>query len=171
MQNNNDVANRWQEHNGVITFSVTSQGYRGKEWIKYFKTKNVLIGEDTKQLLLSTSFEPKKGKTYQIEIIKGGVFFFRHRVTSRVFGEAKKRKLVWPNPEIGCLVRDMFTDEEIKCMDISCIATMHKPIIHRNSPYIFCVVSYDGSPWLKTYYAGSNRYWREDTGFAFVTLK
>jgi hypothetical protein len=158
----------WQELNDVITFSLTSQGWTGEEWIEYFNTKNIQTGVCTKALLLSESFKSIKGKTYQIGIIKGDCISYKHRFTSRVLQEARERKFGKLNLEVGCLMRYFFTDEEIKSMGISSVVVMHKPVVHFRNPTLLCVTSYDNIPCLKSYYGATNRYWKPKTGFAFA---
>lgn len=166
----NDVISlpiKWQESNGAINFSLTSQGWAGEEWIEYFKINKIKIGVCTKALILSESFKPVKGKTYQIEVIKGDCISYKHRFTSMVLKEARERKISKINIEVACLIRYFFTDDEIEKMGLCCIVIMHKPVIYFRNPSVLCVISYDGVPCIKSYYAESNRYWKPKTGFAF----
>jgi hypothetical protein len=38
-----------------------------------------------------------------------------------------------PHAEVACLIRDTFSDEDLREMGLDCIITMHKPISHSNN--------------------------------------
>ena len=119
---------RWREQDGVTYFSVTSDGTTGPQWIERLEKKGIKLSKWAKDVLNSPDFKPTNGATTEVAVLKGMLFEDNDRVTSKIRAEAGKRKLVNPNAELGCLVRDMFTDEEIEAMGLVWIVTMHKPI-------------------------------------------
>ena len=158
----------WFEKDGMIYFTVTSNGKSGKDWIKHFESKGIKIGDYARQILLKIK-PSKKGTVTQIAVIKGEFFSDDNRITSNIRTEADKRKLSKPNAEVGCLVRDMFTDEEIKKMGLTWIVTMHEPIKDSDGdPSLLYADRDDDDSWLSTYYDNPDSRWNRESGFAFV---
>jgi hypothetical protein len=164
------VGSKFSEHDGGIYFTVTSNGFSGKDWIKHFNKKGVEIGNYAKQLLLSEDFKPsKKGTTSQIVVIKGEFFSDNDRITSKIREEADRRNMTKPNAEVACLIRDLFTDDEIKAMGLSWIVTMHEPIKDSDGdPHLLSTNRNGNKSWLSTYYGPPDRRWHRGSGFAFV---
>lgn len=119
---------KWREKDGVIYFSVTSNGKTGQEWIEYFKNKNIDLSSRTKEVLLSPDFQPTNGYTYNIAVLRGRWFINADRYVYNIRADADKRGFTEPNAEVACLIRVMFTDEELKAMGLWEIVTMHEPI-------------------------------------------
>ncbi|MBU3934487.1 hypothetical protein KKC00_00760, partial [Patescibacteria group bacterium] len=82
---------------------------------------------------------------------------------------AERRKLAKPNAEVACLIREMFSDEELETMGLWWIVVFHEPI--RDSDGDPCLLSAyrgGGGRWL---YADDDRpdgHWNSDNGFAFL---
>ena len=158
----------WFEKDGMIYFTVTSNGKSGKDWIKHFESKGIKIGDYARQILLKIK-PSKKGTVTQIAVIKGEFFSDDNRITSNIRIEADKRKFGKPNAEVGCLIRDMFTDEEIKKMGLSWIVIMHEPIKDSDGdPYLLCTYRSDDDSWLCADYGNPDVRWNREDGFAFV---
>ena len=64
----------WREENGVIRFEVTSDGTSGEDWIARLESKNLRVGDYTKQLLNSPDFIPTMGITTEVAVLKGMLF-------------------------------------------------------------------------------------------------
>jgi len=160
----------WREEDGVIYFTVTSNGFSGKDWIKHFESKKIKVGDYAKQLLLSKDFKPsKKGAVSQIAVIKGEFFSDSDRITSNIRNEADKRKFEKPNAEVACLIRDMFTDEQIKEMGLWWIVAMHEPIKDSDGDLsLLGTYRFDSESWLFTRYGRPGYGWIREYGFAFV---
>ena len=162
---------RWREENGMIYFTVVSNGRTGQQWIDYFEENGIRIGEYAKSLLLSPDFKSTTGIKYEIAVLKGELFDNDNRVTSRIRTEAGTRKLAKPEAEVACLIREMFSDdEEIKAMGLSWIITMHEPIKDSdgNLNLLGADRRGDGS-WLRAYCGKPDGCWGRDDGFAFVS--
>ncbi len=159
----------WREQDGVIRFSVTSNGRTGEEWIIYFESKGIKLTRWAKDLLRSTAFQPTNGVTTEIAVMKGSLFTDDDRITSKIRAEADKRNFTKPNPEVACLIRDMFTDQEIKEMGLTWIVTMHDPIEDSDrDPNLLSTDRNSDGPWLYTYYGRPGSRWSRDDGFAFA---
>jgi len=160
---------RFREQDGVIYFTVTSDGTTGEEWIKRLEKKGFRVGDYAKQLLRSDDFKPTKGVATEIAVLKGMLFNDSDRVTKNIRNEADKRQLAKPNPEVACLIREMFTDKEIEAMGLVYIVTMHEPIKDSDGDlHVLSVHRRDNGQWLNTYYDDPGGQWGQAGGFAFV---
>ena len=160
---------RWHEQDGVIYFSVTSDGTTGEAWIKRLEDKGFRIGDYAKSLLRSPNFKPTKGVTYEIAILKGMIFEDNGRITKKIRSEADKRKLTKPNAEVACLIRENFSDEEIEAMGLWWIVIMHEPIKDSDGGADLLGVSRrDDGCWLSACCVGPGSRWGRGSGVAFV---
>lgn len=159
----------WREEDGVIYFSVTSDGTTGAEWIARLEKKGYRVGDYAKQLLLSKSFLPTTGVTTEVAVLKGMLFEDNDRITKKIRTEAANRKLETPNAEIACLIREKFTDEEIKAMGLTWIVAMHEPIKDSvGGPFLLRADRGVGGRWLFAYYGKPDFRWFREGGFAFA---
>ena len=158
-----------REENGVIRFLVTSDGTTGPEWIERLERKGFRVGGHTKSILRSPDFKPTSGVTIEIAVLKGELFEGDDRTTENVRVEAGRRGLMAPNAEVACLIREKFSDKEIKEIGLWSIIVMHEPI--EDSDGDSCLLGanrYIGGHWLSTCYGGPDGRWFHDSGFAFV---
>jgi hypothetical protein len=155
---------KWFEKDGMIYFTVTSNGKSGKEWIEHFEFRRIKMNDRTRRILLKIKAS-KKSTTFQIVVIKGKL----NRITLNIRTEADKRKFEKPNAEVACLIRDMFTDGEINMMGLMWIATMHEPIKDSDGdPIILGTGCYDSDSWLLANLDEPGSEWHREGGFAFV---
>jgi len=128
MENQNEK--KWYEEDGVIYFSVTSDGKTGQEWLKHFEKKNYLNDYNMRstQNLFFSKIKPTKGVTYELAVLRGKLFSDRGRTNYEIGAKANNRKLTTPSMEIACLVRDKFTYGELEAMGLGWLVIMHKPI-------------------------------------------
>lgn len=170
----------WREQDGVIYFSVTSDGTIGEEWIKRLKSKGFYITETAKRMLRSPHFSPTNGVTIEVAILKGTIFKDDDRIMGNVYAEAKKRKLMTPNVEVACLIREKFMGEEIEAMGLSWIVVVHEPIKGSDGEYpipgsdgeypSLLNVQHDSvGRWLSTCHSDPRTGWSRETGLAFVS--
>ncbi|PIT94272.1 hypothetical protein COT98_04650 [Candidatus Falkowbacteria bacterium CG10_big_fil_rev_8_21_14_0_10_39_9] len=160
---------RWREKDGVIYFTVTSDGTTGEEWIKLLEKKNFCVGDYAKQILRSDDFKPTTGATTEIAVLKGVLFNDNDRIAKNIRDEAHRRQLIKPNAEVACLIREMFTDKEIEAMGLFWIVAMHEPIKDFGGDLLLLSVDRCGhGQWLNTYYDNSDNQWNQARGFAFV---
>ena len=159
---------KWYEVDGMIYIKVISDGTTGEQWIVRLEKKGFKLSKWAKDLLLSKDFNPTTGIVYTIAVLKGSLFTDSNRVTKKIRSEAAKRKLVTPNPEVACLIREMFTDYEIEAMGISWIVTFHKPIKDSDGDLsLLYTFRYDDGSWLSTHYDNPGSSWHSGYGFAF----
>ncbi len=159
---------KWWEENDVVYFKVTSDGTTGQVWINRLEKQGLKVSDWAKQLLLSKDFKPTAGIVYTIAVLKGKLFTNSDRITKKIRSEAAKRKLVTPNPEVACLIREMFTDDEINSMGLSWIVTFHKPIKDSGGGLsLLSALRSDGGGWLSTSYGSPVNGWFGGGGFTF----
>lgn len=159
----------WREVDGVIYFSVTSDGTTGEEWIARLEKKGYHVSVYTKILLRSGDFKPTSGNTTAIAVLKGVIFKDVDRITKKIRAEAERRKLTKPNVEVACLIREMFTDKEIEDMGLSWIVTMHEPIEDSTGALsLLRSYRYGNGSCLYPRCDDPDGYWDSDGGFAFA---
>ena len=159
----------WREEDGVIYFSVTSDGTTGDDWIKRPEGNGFDVGGYVKSILRSADFKPTSGVTTEVAVLKGMLFEDNDRITKKIRAEADKRKLTKPNAEVACLIREMFTDEEIEAMGLVWIVAMHEPIgDHDGDPDLLLAGRGGGGRCLITYYGWPDSRWGHGGGFAFA---
>ena len=159
----------WREEDSVIYFSVTSDGTTGEEWITYLEGKGFRVSDYAKSILRSPDFKPTPaGTMYHIAVLKGELFSDDNRITKNIRAEAKKRKFITPHPEVACLIRDQFSDEDIKAMGLWYITAMHEPIVSAGDPFLLDVARGAGGRWLGADYGMPDDRWYRANGFAFA---
>ncbi len=123
-----EVARKWREEDGVIYFSVTSDGTTGPKWTTRLVEKGFCLSDGAKQILQSPNFKQTKGVTTEIAVLKGSLWNESNRNTKNIRAKAQKRKLLPPNAEVACLIREKFTNKELEAMGLVWVAIMHEPI-------------------------------------------
>jgi hypothetical protein len=158
----------WREENGVIYFSVTSDGTSGEEWITRLESKGFRINNYAKSVLRSKNFKSEKPTTYEIAVLKGEIFSDNKRITKNIRKEARKRSLSIPNAEVACLIREKFSDKELEAMGLYWIVTMHEPIKDSDGGSTLLSADRSDSGSRDTDYVGPGDKWDRSNGFAFV---
>jgi len=166
---------KFDEEAGVITFTVTSNGKTGEEWIVWseangYKRGNNYANNYVKQLVRSSDFQPTSGITHTIKVLKGELYDDADRITKKIRTDADERKLTKPNAEISCLIREKFSNAELEIMGLFSIITMHEPISNSNgAPLLLEARSHDGNLWLNVNFDRPGDVWLRGHGFAFLS--
>jgi len=159
----------WREQDGVIYFSVTSDGTTGSQWIERLTKGNYRVGDYAKSVLRSNDFKPTTGVTYEVAVLKGMLFNDSDRTTKNIRAEATKRKFTAPNAEVACLIREKFTDEELEAMGLWWIVVMHEPINDSDGdPGLLDAGRSDDGRWLGTCCGRPDYEFSREFGFAVV---
>lgn len=160
---------RWREEDEVIYFSVVSDGTTGDGWIERLKSKGFQISKWARDLLLSPDFKPTSGVKYEVAVLKGKLFTDSNRVTKNIRARADRRNWAKPSPEIVCLIREMFSDQEIEAMGLWVIVAMHAPIKDSNGdPDLLGASRHGNGRWLGACCDYPGLGWIRDNGFAFI---
>lgn len=162
---------KWHEENGVIYFTVTSDGTTGEAWIERLESKGFDVSRYAKGVLRSADFRPTSGVTTEIAVLKGALFANSNRVTKNIRANATERKFTSPNAEIACLIREKFTGAEIKDMGLSAIIVMHEPIDSAGYPFLLHAHRDVGVGWLDAFCGEPDDGWYRDRGFAFAVAQ
>ena len=159
----------WREEDGVIYFSVTSDGTTGEDGITRLESKRFRVDDYSKQALRSPDFKPTNGVTTEVAVLKGMLFEDNDRITKKIRAEADKRKLGKPEPELACLIHEKFTDKEIEAMGLIWIVAMHEPINDSDGDPSLLGANRSGvGRWVDAYYGRPDGKWHRDSGFAFA---
>lgn len=159
----------WREQDGIIYFSVTSDGTTGEGLITRLESKGSRLSEPAKWVLRSPEFKPTNGVTTEIAVLKGMLFKDEDRTTENIRVKAQGRKLITPNAEVACLIREKFTDKEIEEMGLVWIVAMHDPISDSaGDPFLLSVIRDDDGRWLGAFCGGPGSRWCHSDGFAFA---
>jgi hypothetical protein len=159
----------WREEDGVIYFSVESDGTTGEGWITRLESKCFRVGDYAKQVLRMPSFKPTSGVTTEVAVLRGMLFNDNDRITKKIRHEADKRKLSKPNAELACLIREKFTDKEVEQMGLWYIVAMHEPINDSDGgPDLLCADRDSDGRWLDACHGRPDRRWHRGYGFAFA---
>jgi hypothetical protein len=130
----------WREKNGIIYFSVLSDGTTGAEWVERLGRKGLLGKPDwfTKEYLqkslLAREFIPTNGVITEVAILKSILFNYIERKNEIVRRYASENKLIEPTPEVACLIMEKFSKEDFLMMGLTDIKVMHKPFSNSDRP-------------------------------------
>jgi hypothetical protein len=162
---------KWTEKDGMIYFSVTSDGTSGPDWITRLEGKGFQLSKWTKDVLNSSDFRPSpSGTTHNCAVLRGELFSDENRITKKIRAEAGRRKFGKPNAEVACLIRENFSDDEIKAMGLWWLVTMHEPINDSvGGPDLLGARRYDVGRRLYACYDGPGNRWAREVGFVFVS--
>ena len=157
-----------RDEDGIIYFSVTSDGTTGEGWITRLEAKGFRVGNYAKQLLRSYDFQPTKGVTTEVAVLKGSRWHDDDRITKKIRAEAFKMKFASINAEMACLIREYFTDQALKELGLNWINIMHDPIKVNGETYRLVVHRNDGGGWLDAHDGIAYDGWSRSDGFAFA---
>lgn len=167
----------WKESDGVVYFSVTSDGTTGEQWVNRLKKDGFILDGNTDSILRSASFCPTNKVTYVVAVFKGYLFTDSRRTDQGIREDAKER-MSWlnsPNIELACLIREKLSDRKMHRMGIEYLLVMHQPVMKANGEeFLFCLgEDYDGNS--DCLYAdgnrGQKRTFADYDGFAFAWIK
>lgn len=164
--------NSWYEKDGIVYFRITFDGTKGVDWMPRLEKKGFRLGDLAKQMLRSLDFKPtQQGTTVDVAVLRSGLFADSDRDTETICAYAEactmpdQRELIRSNSDLACLIREQFTDEDLKAMGLQFILVMHKSV---NGKSLFCVDRDDTGRRLYAYYDRPFIRWGRDGGFAFI---
>jgi len=158
---------QWYEKNGMIRFTVISDGTTGEQWIARLESKGFKLSKWAKELLLSEDFKATTGTIYDIAVINGGSFTDKDRVSGTIVREAMGHKFIKLSPEAACLIREKFSDEEMEKMGFNWMVFMHKPIMDSAGDPNLLGTFHSEKNYLGALPAGNGMGWNKGIGFVF----
>lgn len=160
---------KWREQDGIIYFSVISDGTTGEEWIKRLKKNGFMISDYAESVLRSKDFKSSSGVTTEIAVLKSMLWNDDDRTTKNILAYAMERQFSVPNTEVACLIREKFSDKEIEAMGLLWIVAMHEPIKDSGgAPMLLNASRGGGGSWLDAGYGSLGGRWGRGGGFAFA---
>jgi len=152
---------------GVIRFTLVSNGFTGDQWIKNFKVKGFPPHTYVERMLQHQDFVPTPaGTVHNIAVLPGKLYSCNGRITKDIRADAKKRKMTDPHAEVACLIREMFSNQDTKEMGLGRIITMHEPILDFvGNPRV--LGTHAGVYELNAYSGDPDNGWLLQYGFAF----
>lgn len=163
-----ELVARWRKgDDGVIYFSVPSYSMSGSKWLRRFQGLGFIINIITQGILRSRSFQSSSAGTYEIAVFSGSLFEDGDRSISKIRLRAAHRHFLIPNADLACLIRDNFSNKEIRAMGLKRIIVMHQPI----DGYMLMFGCDGAGLWLDKCDDRLGDDWgREEEGFAFVVF-
>lgn len=167
---NTELKPKWWEKNGIIYFSVTSDGATGEEWITRLESRGLKVNYSTRSILRSEYFKPTSGVTTKIAVIKGELFKLTDRSTKKIRSFAVKQRLNSPNIEVVCLIWEILSKKDVEAMGLKSIVVMHKPIkISIGDSVMLGICLTETGLSILTFCDFSSRLrWLPEVGFAFA---
>ncbi len=176
-------AKRWHREGDVIHFheKFVSDGTTGPNWIPRSEKKGFRVGSYAKSVLLSKPdpkrpekayFDPTNGTVYRPIAICGT--FWKNaseRLTKNIRAESESPKRGWakPHAELMCLLREAFSDNELREMGIWYLVGLHDPIEDSDGvPILLSADRYDDGQWLNSYYGRPDGRWSVHGAFVSV---
>ncbi len=171
MANDQKASPVWYEQDGVIYFSVFSDGIMGGNLIRSLEYQGYRLGDEAKVIIRSTNFRPVLGTVTNVAVIKGSNFEELGRNTSKVRAFAAQRKFQTIDTEVISLIRQMFTDSHLSDMGLLWMVGMHEPVEVYGEPRLLGLHRVEGSDYrgdfLVSFRGQDSATWDRDTGFVF----
>jgi hypothetical protein len=166
----------WQVVDGVIYFTVTSDGTTGPQWIERLEKRGNRIGDYAKSALLSPDFKSTTGITTRMAVLPGEWFFREEKraTTSEIRDKARRQwKLATPAAETACLTRCKFSDKDLEAMGLVYIVVCHEPVRVYGCqilghPNLLGPSRHGYGHWLDAYCGKPDSIWDRHGGFAFA---
>jgi len=153
---------------GIIYLSLVTDGASGEDWIFRLEKAGDKVGRYAKIVLRSKKFIPTK-KTHQVAIIKGSLLKDQNNFINELLKEAKLKKLARPTPELACIFREKFSNEDLEEMGLNWVVVMHRPAYDLNNDPIFLGIGRFGfGDAIKMIHGTQNVMCNHGFGFLFV---
>lgn len=177
MENDYELSNeqKWQKENNAIYFSVQSDGTTGPKWIDRLREQGKGVTENAKALLMSRKFKATKNIKKDLVILffddidckNSNIYEYRY-----IYANKSRHKLERADAETACLIRELFSDKEIKKMGFSLIIVPHDKIRDKTNERVTFQISSSGfGNWLDVHRTDSNNGYYNSFGFVFVLAK
>jgi hypothetical protein len=153
------------EKDGLIYFSVTSDGTTGPEWIDRLKKKGFHMESWVKDLLGIKNLRPTTGVTYDVVILRGKLL--DDISNANIFSKANSHGLSRSNTESLCLIRDKFSDDDLEDLGLRFVVSISRNVLgHENYPELNFAGRHDIGRWMIC--DGRDTSFARGCGFIFV---
>ena len=167
--NPKSLEQKWTEEKEVIYFTLPStDGTDAEGWITRLELQGFKPMGDAKGVLLAGELKPTTGVVYPVAVIRGTAITDEDRITHKIQAEGANRKWKDLPLEAVCLIREMFSDKDLKAMGLYWIVGMtSKPVQFRGGPRFLGADRDGGGSGLDAGWAGPDGGWNAAGGFAF----
>jgi hypothetical protein len=107
------------------------------------------------------------GIVHELAILPAKFFPDSERITRTIRAEGKKRGWNELNPEVICILRENFSDDDLEKMGLWYIVGIHEPIEVDGNPHFLDAYRHDGGRWLGANWAFPLGSWRDNGAFAW----
>lgn len=163
------------DEDGNLHFTVTSNGFTVEQWKSHFSLTRIVPFHTENVLFHGRGYSaPTNGVTYHIVVCPGVKWSANDRTVENIRAYGDEKKWEAPHWEVALLIHDIFTNEQLKRMGFSYIATIHEPIRFgaNNNLYLFgSDMSKSGDDYFLNVGPGGPECWEDNGGFAFVLFK
>jgi hypothetical protein len=154
---------------GNIHFILISNGLRPQQWEKHLERRGRRITDWANQMLARANGASTKDVVYHVVVRPGKLIVDSERVTNKLRAYAAAKNWLTPHWEVACLIRDRFSDDQLRQMGLVSIITMHEPIRDESEvSFLLNANPHDIGGWLDACYDGSSNKWGDKGGFAFI---
>jgi hypothetical protein len=163
---------------GQIEFDVTTLGLTAEGWKTRLEQGGHKLSDWAKDILSKPDFDRnhryEQGQTIKVFLIRGVEIKEADKRTTQNLqalatkqaGEASVTSL---KGELALLIREKFTNEELREMGLWYIAVLHTPIVDSDGgPYVLYSRRDGGGSWVNAYWVKPGSIWGDCGAFAFV---
>ncbi len=163
-----EMKKEWRDEEDVIRFTVRSTGDDGVQWASRLERKDFPISRGAREILGSKSGRFTKGLYFDVAVFKARCFGQTSISRLEVLEQSFAWKFDPPTVELACLIRDKFSNTEIRKMGFRSIFVMNS-IMVPTSP-ILSVEAFGSKPSDSGIGICTNENFKGDSasGFAFI---
>lgn len=156
---------------GVVRFPLTLRGLSGRDWVKEVRTLGGWVTQNAADMLLAPGFQQTSPASVTVVILPARLWSTAERRTEAIRTEAVQRKLLTPHPEVACLTRMKFSNEEIRAMGFNWLLCMHT-LINGVPPNlrtdVLSLIAVKNTRWLSSDNSDTTESWGDRDGFMFI---
>lgn len=166
---------KWIERDGVLYFPVQRQ-YTDVNvpWIDRLQRQGHAVHDRARDVLRSPGFAQGRVGVERLVILRGTLVRDVDRKTGNLHRKAVRGDFAGARmrivaPDVTCLVREKFTNEDLEVMGVRWLVFMHEPIKDSSRDLnLFSIYHSTSLGWqFFAYYTDPEFSWGEDTGFVF----
>ncbi len=158
---------------GNVRFTLVSTGFTRKQWREHLERRGFVLERWTMNPLFCSAkdvpVETQAGTTHEVLLRPGSRMGEGNCTREKISSQANENGWITPHWEIACLIRDTFTDKQLKQMGLRRIVTMHEPFKdYRGNPHMLITSRDAKGNDLCLEYVEPGEVLHKSDGFAFV---
>lgn len=116
------------DQDGHVRVTVTSDGTDGEGWRCRLRANGCGVTYSAEKLLRSIDFEPTTGTKYDVVVLRASGFALKQWTFAMACEKSERMGLGRPNAEVACLMRERFSDNDVRDAGLAAIIVAHLPI-------------------------------------------